>query len=76
MVRTLLRMVLLVIIVAAVAAFFFGYRMANRNDGETQDAVGTSGRRERRAARETGAEIAEKVAVGASRRNVWRRAPR
>ena len=34
MLRTLLRMVLVLIIVAAVAAFFFGYRMADRNDRE------------------------------------------
>ena len=67
MFRTLLRVVLLIIIVAAVAAFFFGYRMANRDDGEPTFAVGTSGRPvDVGTARETGAEIAEKVAVGAN----------
>jgi osmotically-inducible protein OsmY len=70
MVRTLLRVVLLIIIVAAVAAFFFGYRMANRDNGEPNFTVGTTGRTDRTVdvgtARETGAEIAEKVAVGAN----------
>ena len=70
MVRTLLRVVLLIIIVAAVAAFFFGYRMANRDESEPTYTVGTSGRNDRTVdvgtARETGAEIAEKVAVGAN----------
>ena len=70
MVRTLLRVVLLIIIVAAVAAFFFGYRMANRGDREpatATDTVGTSGRTvDVATARETGAEIAERVAMGAN----------
>jgi osmotically-inducible protein OsmY len=67
MVRTLLRVVLLIIILAAVAAFFFGYRMANRDDPEPTFAVGTSGRSvDVSTAREAGADIAEKVAVGAS----------
>jgi osmotically-inducible protein OsmY len=67
MFRTLLRIVLLIIIVAAVAAFFFGYRLANRDDGDREFAVGTTGRAvDVGTARDTGAEIAEKVAVGAN----------
>ena len=67
MVRTLLRVVLLIIILAAVAAFFFGYRMANRDDREPTFAVGTSGRSvDVGTAREAGADIAEKVAMGAN----------
>jgi osmotically-inducible protein OsmY len=67
MVRTLLRIVLLIIIVAAVAAFFVGYRMANRNDIDSPRAVGTAGRAvDVETARETGAEIAGRVAEGAN----------
>ena len=67
MVRTLLRTVLLVIIVAAIAAFFFGYRMANREDQEPSYTVGTSGRDiDVETAREKGAEIGERIAAGAN----------
>jgi len=67
MFRTLLRIVLVIIIVAAVAAFFIGYRMADRGDRETTNAVGTAGRAvDVSTAREAGAEVAEKVAVGAN----------
>lgn len=67
MFRTLLRIVLVIIIVAAVAAFFVGYRMADRGDRETTNAVGTAGRAvDVSTAREAGAEVAEKVAVGAN----------
>ena len=70
MVRALLKLILIVIIVVAAAAFFFGYRWAAPG-GRTVSApatTGTSGAtadtRER--AREVGAEIGEKVAVGAN----------
>ena len=70
MIRALLKLVLIVIIVVAAAAFFFGYRWAMPG-GRTVSApvaTGTSGStadtRER--AREVGAEIGEKVAVGAN----------
>jgi hypothetical protein len=67
MVRTLLRVVLVIIVVAAVAAFFFGYRMADRDDRESPYAVGTTGRTvDVGTAREAGAEIAESVAEGAN----------
>jgi hyperosmotically inducible protein len=67
MFRTLLRVVLVLIVVAAVAAFFFGYRMANRDDRESPNAVGTVGRAvDVGTAREAGAAIAGKVAVGAN----------
>ena len=57
MVRALLRIVLLVIVVAAIAAFFFGYRLADRDDViSTERAIGT-----------TGARIGESVAEGAIR---------
>ena len=67
MFRTLLRVVLVLIVLAAAAAFFFGYRMADRDDPETPYAVGTVGKAVNvGTAREAGAEIAEKVAVGAN----------
>jgi len=68
MVRTLLRVVLVIVIVAAVAAFFFGYRMANRDEPEAASTVGTAGRAvDVGTAREAGADVAEKVAVGANK---------
>ena len=79
MVRALLRIILLIVVVAAIAAFFLGYRFADRGRaGETDDAVvGTSGGavvdRDRSdvvdldRARDAGARIGERVAVGASR---------
>jgi hyperosmotically inducible periplasmic protein len=78
MLRALVRVILVVVIVVAVAAFFLGYRWGGgRNQATTtqpaarQDtAVGTRGdsvdtARER--ARAAGAEIGEKVAVGAQK---------
>lgn len=66
----LLRLVLIVIVVAAAAAFFMGYRIADRGDsGPLNDpAVGTTGSRpvDTSRARETGAEVGEKLAVGAN----------
>jgi osmotically-inducible protein OsmY len=67
MFRTLLRVVLVLIVLAAVAAFYFGYRIADRDDPETPYAVGTVGKAVNvGTAREAGAELAEKVAVGAN----------
>jgi osmotically-inducible protein OsmY len=67
MFRTLLRVVLVLIVLAAVAAFYFGYRIADRDDPETPYAVGTVGKAVNvGTAREAGAQIAEKVAVGAN----------
>jgi BON domain len=78
MVRALVRFVLVVVIVVAAAAFFFGYRWGGMHIGRrtsepvagTASPVGTTGseadaRRER--ARAAGAEIGDKVAVGAER---------
>ena len=70
MIRALLKLVLIVVIVVAAAAFFFGYRWATPGGRSVSAPVttGTSGTaadtRER--AREVGAEIGEKVAVGAN----------
>jgi hyperosmotically inducible protein len=67
MFRTLLRIVLVIIVVAAVAAFFIGYRMANRDSRESPYAVGTIGSAvDVSTARQTGAEIAGKVAASAN----------
>jgi hyperosmotically inducible periplasmic protein len=78
MLRTLVRVILVVVIVVGIAAFFLGYRWGGgRNQATTtqpaarqQTAVGTRGdsvdtARER--ARAAGAEIGEKVAVGAQK---------
>lgn len=66
----LLRLVLILVVVAAAAAFFMGYRIADRGDsGPSNDpAVGTTGTRpvDTSKARETGAEVGEKLAVGAN----------
>ena len=74
MLRGLLKLILIVIIVVGIGAFFVGYRWA-MPDGDLDDrpaaaapgATGTTGSLadERDRAREVGAEIGEKVAVGA-----------
>ncbi len=67
---SLLRFALLLIVVAAAAAFFMGYRLGDQDAGPRSDrAVATTGTDpvvDTAKARETGAAIGEKVAVGAS----------
>ena len=69
MVRGLLRLILIVVILVAVGAFFFGYRWGDRpgDGGRIVDRpVGTTGPPlDASRAREAGAEIGERVAVGA-----------
>ena len=71
MFRALLRLVLIVIVIAAAAAFFMGYRIGDhRNVGPSERPVATTGTSpaiDTSKARQTGAEIGEKVAVGANR---------
>ena len=78
MLRALVRVILVVVIVAAAAAFFLGYRWGGgRNQATTarpaaqqETAVGTTGGRvdtARDRARAAGAEIGDKVAVGAEK---------
>ena len=68
MVGALLRVVVLLIVIAAVAAFFFDYRPLYRGAGETTSPIGTSGAAvDVDSAREKGAEIGERIAIGASR---------
>jgi hyperosmotically inducible periplasmic protein len=71
MFRALLRLVLIVIVIAAAAAFFMGYRIANHGNGVSLERpIGTTGTTptvDTSRARETGAAIGEKVAVGANR---------
>ena len=69
MVRALLRTILIVILVVGVVAFFLGYRWADDDGDRIVDRpVGTTGARDTSVdtsrARETGAKIGEKVAVG------------
>ena len=69
MLRALVRLVLIVVIVVALGAFFIGYRWAGGDpDGAVERPVGTAGDEpiDTSRARETGAEIGETVAVGAS----------
>lgn len=70
MIRTLLRVVLVVIVVVAAAAFFFGYRWGGSRSRTTVEdrpvgTVGSTAAVDAQRARATGAEIGEKVAVGA-----------
>ena len=69
MVRALLRTILIVVVIVGVAAFFLGYRWADNDVDQVVDRpVGTTGARDTSVdtsrARQTGAEIGEKVAVG------------
>jgi osmotically-inducible protein OsmY len=70
MIRALLRLVVVVVLLAAIAAFFFGYRWGGAGDAArpADSAIGTSGGATTSdRARETGAELGEKVAAGAAR---------
>jgi osmotically-inducible protein OsmY len=69
MLRALLRLVLIVVVLVGLGAFFIGYRWA---DGDTVEdrPVGTAGRTDEvsaERARQTGAEVGEKVAEGANK---------
>jgi osmotically-inducible protein OsmY len=70
MFRALLRLVLIVIVIAAAAAFFMGYRIGDHgNDRPLEHPVATTGTGpsvDTARARQTGAAIGEKVAVGAN----------
>jgi hypothetical protein len=67
MIRLLFRLVVLVILVVGVAVFAFGYRWGGVR-GDTPATTGTSGDGiDTERARRAGAEIAERVAEGASR---------
>ena len=71
MLRTLFRLIVVVVIVVAVGAFFFGYRWAaSPGDAVLERPVPTTGivdEIDRERARETGARIGERVAVGAEK---------
>ncbi|MEN3339790.1 MAG: hyperosmotically inducible periplasmic protein [Acidobacteriota bacterium] len=66
----LVRLVVILIVLAAGVAFFMGYRVGDRGTPHpaTQPSVGTPERRpvDTSKARETGAAVGEKVAVGAN----------
>ena len=69
MIRALLRAVVVIILLVAAAAFFLGYRWSGGTT-DVSPAVATTGRIDpvdRDRARQAGAAIGEKVAVGASR---------
>ena len=67
MIRGLIRFVLVVIVVVAVGAFFLGYRWGDGDEVTYERPIGTTGGTEidTAKARETGAEIGERVAQGA-----------
>jgi osmotically-inducible protein OsmY len=78
MLRALVRIIVVVVIVVAAAAFLLGYRWGggrsqvttSESTARQETAVGTRGDRAdttRERAREAGAEIGEKVAVGAQK---------
>jgi osmotically-inducible protein OsmY len=68
MIRTLLRLLVIVLVLVAIGAFFTGYRWGRPDREPASDRpVGTSGAVNTSRARETGAEIGEKVAVGANK---------
>ena len=67
MIRALLKLVLVLVLVTAAAAFFLGYRFAGDTDAPsagTQPSAAPAVDTER--ARQTGAEIGERVATGAA----------
>ena len=67
MLRALVRLILIVVILVGLGAFFIGYEWGDNDVREDNRAIGTSGAAiDTERARETGAEIGEKVATGAS----------
>jgi hyperosmotically inducible periplasmic protein len=69
MLRALLRLVLIVVVLVGLGAFFIGYRWADRDTVEDRP-IGTAGRTDEvspERARQTGAEVGEKVAEGANK---------
>jgi hyperosmotically inducible protein len=67
MVRTLFRLILIVGVVVAIGAFFLGYRWVTPASSAIERPTGTSGSAtgiDQSRAREAGAEVGEKVAVG------------
>ena len=69
MVRALLRTILIIIVVVGIGAFFVGYQWGDRNPVTDNRPVGTTGRGadiDTAKARETGAKVGEKIAVGAN----------
>jgi hyperosmotically inducible protein len=72
MIRSLIRLILIVVVVVALGAFFFGYQWGRPDTGEpARPVVGTSGSGDvgaaRERARDIGADVGEKVAVGADK---------
>jgi osmotically-inducible protein OsmY len=68
MVRTLLRLLVIVLVIVGIGAFFAGYRFGTPNRAPASERpVGTTGGVDTSRARETGAEIGEKVAIGANK---------
>ena len=69
MIRGLLRLIVVVVLLIGAAAFFLGYRWSAVDGVDVDRPVATSGdlEDEKAAARETAADIGEKVAVGADR---------
>ena len=69
MVRGLVRLVLVVIVVVALASFVFGYRWSGGRADRIERPVATTGSRgiDTSRARQAGAEIGEKVAIGANK---------
>jgi hyperosmotically inducible protein len=68
MLRALFKLLLIVVILVGLGAFFLGYRWGDR-DADPDRAIGTTGvqpRVDTSRAREAGAQIGEKVAVGAN----------
>ena len=66
MVRALLKLVVLVVLLAAAAAFFLGYRLGDGRDAATVETTRTAPGVDVDKARQTGAAIGERVAVGAA----------
>ena len=67
MLRTLIRLILVVVILVALGAFFLGYRWGD-GDAVADRPIGTTGSEptvDTSRARETGADVGEKVATGA-----------
>jgi osmotically-inducible protein OsmY len=67
MIRTLLKLILILVVIVGAGAFFVGYRWATPTQPVIERPTGTSGSTpgiDQSRAREAGAEVGEKVALG------------
>ena len=70
MIRTLLKLILIIVVIVGIGAFFAGYRWATPTRPVVERPIGTAGSTpgiDESRARQAGAEVGEKVAIGVNK---------